>query len=72
LLPTAFDNAEATNRCIPLRSGSYVTDVSAPGGVRTLEVNSAGRYVKFSLPDGGSASQLDMWTLKLNKVRAQC
>jgi hypothetical protein len=68
--PSAFESAEAASRCIHLDSAdSYVTDNSAAGGERSLEAGSAGRHVRLSLPEGGSAPQLDMWKLKLNKVR---
>jgi hypothetical protein len=68
--PSAFESAEAASRCIRLDSpDSYVTDNNAPGGERSLEAGSAGRHVRLSLPQGGSAPQLDMWKLKLNKVR---
>jgi hypothetical protein len=68
--PSAFESAEAAGRCIHLDSGnSYVTDTSTPGGARNLEAGSSGGLVRLSLPEGGSAPQLDMWKLKLNKVR---
>ncbi len=70
-LPSAFDDALASSRCITLQAGSCATTVPAPGGGQTLHVKDAlGQSVSMTPPEGGSASQLDMWRLMINKVRA--
>jgi hypothetical protein len=70
-LPSAFGDAAAANHCITLASGSSVASCGMHGGGRMLEVKDAlGHHVKFTLTDGGSAAQLDMWALMINKASA--
>jgi hypothetical protein len=69
LLPSAFADAEACNRCITLGAGSSVTPIDMPGGGRMLQAKDAlGRQVKMTVPQGGSSAQLDMWALMMDKV----
>jgi hypothetical protein len=70
VLQSAFADAEASNHCITLGAGSSVTRTSMPGGGHMLHVKDAlGRQVKMTVQEGGSAAQLDMWALMMDKVQ---